>query len=62
MFMEVFVIAAWSLWKERNNKHFRGLMPTLDGWLQRFKTDFEMMKHRTKEGLWPFIDHFLANI
>ena len=37
MFMEVFVVAAWSLWKEHNNKHFRGVVPSVEGWLLRFK-------------------------
>ena len=31
MFMEIFVITAWSIWKECNNKHFRGVVPTVDG-------------------------------
>ena len=56
MFMEIFIVAAWSIWKERNNKHFRGITPTRNGWRQRFRNDFGMMKHRVKEALWPFIE------
>ena len=55
MFMNIFIIAAWSIWKERNNKHFRGIVPTVDGWSQRFKWDFGMMRHRVKEALVPFV-------
>ena len=55
LFMEVFLLAAWSIWKERNNKHFRGIVPTMDGWSQRFKCDFGMMRHRVKEALVPFV-------
>ena len=60
MFMEVFFIGAWSLWKERNNKHFRGVMPSLDSWLQIFKSDFDLLRHRNKEGLGPFITEFFT--
>ena len=28
MFMEIFIVAAWSIWKERNNKHIRAITPT----------------------------------
>jgi len=59
MFMEVFVVGAWSLWKERNNKHFRGVEPTVGSWLQRFKADFDLLRHRNKENLGHFITAFL---
>ena len=56
MFMEVFIIASWSIWKERNNKLFRNMAPTVEGWAQRFKMDFGMMRHRIKHALVPFVD------
>lgn len=62
MFMEVFIVAAWGLWKERNNKHFRGVVPSVDSWTQRFKRDFELLKHRSKESLEPFILHLVASV
>lgn len=62
MFMETFILAAWSIWKERNNLHFRGIIPTRHGWRQRFKNDFRMMKHRVKEALWPFVEQTLWSI
>ena len=62
MFMEVFIIAAWSVWKEHNNKHFRGVMPMVDGWLLRFKNDFGMLRHRIKEALVPTVDSLIASI
>ncbi|XP_044450625.1 arginyl-tRNA--protein transferase 2 isoform X1 [Triticum aestivum] len=33
LFMGTFLLAAWSIWKERNNKHFRGL------WANSLKAD-----------------------
>ena len=60
MFMDVFIVASWSIWKERNNKLFRSVAPTVDGWSQRFKGDFGMMRHRIKEALVPFVDQIVA--
>jgi len=48
MFLERFMVAAWSLWKERNNKHFRAISPSLSSWLDRFKRDFELLQYRVK--------------
>ena len=60
MVMDIFLQAAWSIWKERNNKHFRRAVPTVDGWSQRFKLDFSMMRHRIKEALVPFVDRVVS--
>ncbi|XP_073363092.1 uncharacterized protein [Aegilops tauschii subsp. strangulata] len=60
MFMDVFIVASWSIWKERNNMLFRSVAPTIDGWSQRFKGDFGMMRHRIKEALVPFVDQIVA--
>ena len=55
MFMEVFAIAAWSIWKERNNFYFNGITPSLSAWTSRFKEDFRLLVHRTKESKHSFI-------
>lgn len=34
MFMEAFLVAAWSIWKERNNYIFRRIPFTFQSWLQ----------------------------
>ena len=62
LFMETFIIAAWGVWKERNNKHFRNMMPSLESWKIRFKNDMSMMVHRTKGSLHPFIKGLVAVI
>lgn len=49
LFVEVFTIAAWSIWKERNNKYFMGIAHSLVSWKNQFKSDFAKMVHRTKE-------------
>ena len=48
MFMEIFLYASWSLWKERNNKHFRGIAPSIASWFARFKEDLRLLQHRVK--------------
>ena len=62
MFMEVFIIASWSIWKERNNKLFRNMAPTVEGGTQRFKLDFGMMRHRIKQALVPFVDQVVDQL
>lgn len=62
MFMEVFAVAAWGIWKERNDKVFREILPTHNSWLSRFKTDFAMLVHRTKQNLEPFILNFVQTL
>ncbi|XP_073360070.1 uncharacterized protein [Aegilops tauschii subsp. strangulata] len=41
MFMETFIVAAWSIWKECNNKHFRGIIPTRNGCARDSKMTLE---------------------
>ena len=62
LFMETFLLAAWSLWKERNNKHFRKIVPSKESWLRRFKEDFSLLTHRVKGKHKPFIPSILATI
>ena len=62
MFMEIFLQAAWSIWKERNNKLFRGITPTYHNWLDRFKKDFVLLQYRTKVDLRDFILSFVNNL
>ena len=49
MFLEVSAVAAWGIWKERNDKHFRGIQPSFVSWRNRFKKDFAMLVHLSKQ-------------
>jgi hypothetical protein len=49
-FMEEFTIAAWEIWKQRNEKIFRGINPSFQSW----KTNFFKVKqnmYRLSSGL-----------
>src|SRR4051812_10055455 len=59
MFMEVFIFGAWGIWKERNNKYFRGVPPSVHSWTLRFKEDFDLLRHRSKTEFGPFITHLV---
>jgi hypothetical protein len=62
MFMEVFAVVAWGIWKERNDKHFRGVPPSHGSWLAKFKKDFVLLKHRSKQKLVPFVLSFVQSL
>jgi hypothetical protein len=62
LFMEVFLIGARNIWKERNNMHFKNITPTVAAWRRRFKEDFGLLIHRTKEGIHPYIAHFISRL
>lgn len=53
LFMDIFLIAAWSLWEERNNNFFRGITLSVAAWKLRFKTDFSNLIYRVPEDLKP---------
>ena len=59
MFMEIFLYASWSLWKERNNKHFLRIDPTVGSWARRFKEDLSLLIHRAKEKHKQFLSTFI---
>ena len=62
MFMEVLIVGAWGIWKERNNKCFRGIEASIGSWVDRFRSDFELLKHRSKPNLESFILNFVATL
>lgn len=62
MFMEVFVVSAWSIWKERNSLIFKHIPFSHASWLRRFKGDFEMLRHRTMPALHEFISNLVRDL
>jgi hypothetical protein len=60
--MELFMIAAWNIWKERNKKLFEGVDPQLASWKARLKTDLSLLVHRTKPDLHSQINQLIATL
>lgn len=60
--MELFLVAAWSLWNERNNNYFRHIPPSIYSWKRRFKTDFSNLKHRASEKHIDIIAAFVESV
>jgi hypothetical protein len=56
LFMEIFLLASWNIWKETNKLFFEGTAPTLRrSWKERLKSDLSLLVHRTKDSVHPFI-------
>jgi hypothetical protein len=56
-FMEVFIISAWSIWKQRNGLIFDGRPPTSSNWRNNFREECLLQAHRFKSSLRnPFLD------
>jgi hypothetical protein len=61
-FMEVFMIAAWCLWNERNSLVFNGRAPGLNSWLISFKKEVEAHLFRIKNIFHSSIRQWLASL
>jgi hypothetical protein len=62
LFMELFMIVAWNIWKEMNKKLFDGVDPTMASWKTRMRTDLLLLVHRTKPDLHSQIKQFVTTL
>ena len=62
LFMEIFLLASWSIWKERNNKHFRGVLPSQDSWRARLKEDLSLLTYRLGDKHKDFLFSFISSL
>jgi hypothetical protein len=46
--MEMFAIAAWEIWKQRNNKIFRGEHPSFNAWRAQFSATVKLQLYRLR--------------
>jgi hypothetical protein len=44
-FMEIFIVAAWLIWKQRNNLIFNKVRPSLEGWESGFLDEARLQAH-----------------
>ena len=47
-FTEVVILAAWNIWKQRNEAVFQNVLPSFRGWKRGFLHDITMLMHRVK--------------
>ena len=47
-FVEVILLASWSIWKVRNAQIFEGVRPRFYSWRSRFVHDISLQAHRLK--------------
>lgn len=47
-FMEIFLLATWNIWKERNGLIFEGIQPSVSNWMKNLKSDLSLHLIRLK--------------
>ena len=62
LFMDIFLLAAWSLLKERNNLYFRRVPHSFHSWLARFKELLALLVHNCKETLRPSLENYIQSL
>jgi hypothetical protein len=63
-FMEIFMIAAWLIWKQRNDLVFNRARPSFDRWQAAFMSEAQNQAHRMSviQKRFIFIARFLVQI
>jgi hypothetical protein len=62
LFMEFVIIGAWNIWKQRNRKHFDGILPTVEIWIANFIVDSDLLSCRVNSDRKDYIKTFVAGL
>jgi len=62
LFMDIFLIASWEIWKLRNDKIFNQGIPTRTRWIFNIKKQVHLQLLRVKETLYPQIVQWIDTI
>jgi hypothetical protein len=62
LFFELFIIAAWGIWKERNDLIFKGKAPSRDSWKARVIADLSLLRFRVSQNLENTISLFIDRL
>jgi hypothetical protein len=61
-FMELFLLAAWNIWKERNGLIFQGIQPSVTNWLANLKLDLNLHLIRFRESDRPIVQSWIDHL
>lgn len=62
LFKELIILAAWNIWKVRNNMLFEGVQPSIQAWLAMLKVDLGHLKFRLQDNLAELLDTFRTSL
>jgi hypothetical protein len=62
LFLEVTILCAWNIWKQRNRKYFDGVSPSLQSWLAQLVCDLDILRSRVKIDLREDLNHFVRGL
>ena len=61
-FMEIFLVAAWLLWKQRNDLIFNSISPSLPRWKSSLKEELSLHLTRLRVAFRPFLQPWIDNL
>lgn len=48
-YMEIIIVGAWAIWITRNNKIFKNIAPSFQGWKFIFLEELKLLKFRMRK-------------
>lgn len=62
LFKEVVMLAAWNIWKQRNNCYFEKITPTVRSWKRGVISDLEILKFRARPETTGLIESLITTL
>jgi hypothetical protein len=62
LFFEIFTIASWGIWKERNDLILKGIAPSRNSWKARVIGDLTLLRFRVNQNLENTISSFIDRL
>uniref|UniRef100_A0A0A9DUI9 Reverse transcriptase zinc-binding domain-containing protein n=1 Tax=Arundo donax TaxID=35708 RepID=A0A0A9DUI9_ARUDO len=61
-FMEVFIVAAWHIWKQKNSWIFESRQPNFEAWKEGFHEEMSLQTYRFRQILKVAVTSWLQNL